>query len=129
MKFPKIIASGLIQKDNKFLLVKELLEDGKEYWIIPGGKVEFGESIVEGMLREIKEETNLDIEVTKFLDFKEAIVPDYNYHTVIFFYLAKPLHTNIKISDESIEAKFFTKEEMKALNLVSSAKWLFDKHF
>jgi len=124
---PSIVVSALIEKDNKFLLVKEILESGKEYWIIPGGKVEFGENLLDATRREIKEETNLDIEIKKFIFFQEAIVPQYNYHTIIFFYHAIPVNEKVILGDKEIEAKFFTKEEIKNLNLVDSARKFFER--
>ena len=124
---PSIVVSALIEKDNKFLLVKEVLESGKEYWIIPGGKVEFGENLLEAVKREIKEETNLDIEIKKFIDFQEAIVPQYNYHTIIFFYHAFPKNEKLILENKIIEANFFSKEEIKNLNLVDSARKFFER--
>ncbi len=119
---PKIIVAALIEKNNRFLLVKEILESGKEYWIIPGGGVEFGENLTDAIKREIKEETNLDIEIKNFAGFQEAIVPKYNYHTIIFFYRALPKNENLILENKILEAKFFSKEELKNLNLVNSSQ-------
>lgn len=126
---PKVIVSGLVEKDGKVLLVKEILESKLPYWIVPGGKVEFGESLVDAVKREIKEETNLDVEVVKLLDFKEHVNLKYDYHTVIFFFLVKPLNESIKLPGEILDAKFFAKEDIKSLDLVDSAKWILDKFF
>ena len=76
---PVLVVAVLVRRKNKFLLVKETLEDGKDYWIVPGGKVEFSETIEE------------DIE------------------------------------GKVIEAKWFTKSQALKLNLVFSAKWLFEE--
>lgn len=119
---PSIVVSALVEKDNRFLLVKEILESGQPYWIIPGGKVEFGENLIDAVKREIKEETNLDVEIKKFIDFQEAIHPKYDYHTVIFFYHAVPQNEDIILDKDIIEAKFFSREEIRSLNLVDSAK-------
>ncbi len=127
-KLPKIIASALVEKDGKFLMVKETLEDNKDYWIVPGGHVEFGEKIEDTVKREMKEETNLDIEIVKFLGFKEAIHTKHGYHTVIFFFLAKSLSDKLVLDKQLLDAKFFTKEELKDLDLVQSAKWLVENH-
>ena len=70
---PKIVVAAVIEKDGKYLLIKEKLSDGIEKWIVPGGKVEFGEKLEDAVKREIKEETNLDIEILEFLDFYEAV--------------------------------------------------------
>lgn len=56
--------TATIEKDGKFLLVKRSAEEenhpGK--WIFPGGKVERGEDALQGLIREIKEETGLEVE-------------------------------------------------------------------
>ncbi|MFA4998748.1 MAG: NUDIX domain-containing protein [Candidatus Paceibacterota bacterium] len=117
---PYIVVAALIEKDGKFLLEREVIESGKEYWLIPGGKVEYGETLTEALEREIKEETNLDIEVKEFIDFQEAIHVKYNYHTVIFFYRATTKSEKIILEDGILEAKFFTKEEIKSLNMPDS---------
>ncbi len=126
---PKVIVAGLVKKDGRVLLVKEILESKLPYWIVPGGKVEFGESLVDAVKREIKEETNLDVEVLRLLDFKEHVNLKYDYHTVIFFFLVKPLNESIKLPEEILDAKFFAKEEVKNLDLVDSAKWILSKYF
>jgi len=128
MERPKIIASALIEKDGKFLLVKEILEDSKEYWIIPGGKVEFGETLAEALKREIKEEIDVDIEVLKFIDFKESIHRETNYHTVIFFFLARLMNENLVLDEKIVDAKFFTLEQAKNLNLVDTARWILENY-
>ncbi|MCX6708454.1 MAG: NUDIX hydrolase [Candidatus Woesearchaeota archaeon] len=128
-RLPKVVVSGLVEKDGKVLLVKEILESKLPYWIVPGGKVEFGESLVDAVKRELKEETNLDVEVLRLLDFKEHIVMKYDYHTVVFFFLVKPLNESIKLPGEILDAKFFAKDELKSIDLVDSAKWILDKFF
>ena len=42
INYPKIIVSALVERDGRFLLIRETLESGQDYWIIPGGHVEFG---------------------------------------------------------------------------------------
>jgi ADP-ribose pyrophosphatase YjhB (NUDIX family) len=123
MKIPRVVSSVIIQKENKILLIKEVLESLKEYWIFPGGGVDFGETIIDAARREVKEEIGLDIEIKDFLGFKEAIYPKYDYHTVIFFFIAEPLNDKILKGGKILDVKYFTNEEIKNLNLVDSAKW------
>ncbi len=124
-KTPRLVVSALIKKGSKYLLIKEKLEDKQDYWIIPGGGVDFGESLEKALVREIKEELGLKVKIVKFLKFHQAIVPKYHYHTIIFFYLAKSLDDKIKLGESKIlAAKYFSKSEMKKLKLVGSAKWL-----
>jgi ADP-ribose pyrophosphatase YjhB (NUDIX family) len=117
---PYIVVAALVKRDNKFLLVKEVIEDGKEYWLVPGGKVEYGETLASALKREIKEETNLDIEIKKLAGFQEAIHTNHGYHTVIFFYHAQPKSKKITLEKNIVDAKFFSAKEIKKLNLPDS---------
>jgi ADP-ribose pyrophosphatase YjhB (NUDIX family) len=52
-------SGGLIVKDNKVLLVKITYGANKDYWMLPGGLVEEGETFEEAAIREVKEETGI----------------------------------------------------------------------
>jgi mutator protein MutT len=126
-KEPRIIVAAIIRNGNKLLLTKEVLESGRERWIFPGGGVNFGESLEEAVKREIKEELGMEIKVEKLLGFKEAIFPKVNYHTIIFFFLAKPLG-ELSIKEKKIlDARYFDFKEIENLDLVDSARWAFEK--
>jgi len=127
MKEPRVIAGIILRKDNKILLIKEILEDLKEHWIFPGGGVEFGETIEEAAKREAKEEIGLDVEIKELLGFKEIIRPHFDYHTVIFFFVAEPLNGKLTRIDKILDARYFTAHEIKNLNLVDSAKWAIEE--
>lgn len=124
---PKLVVGVLARYKNKFLLARETLEGGNDYWIVPGGKVEFGETIEDAARREIEEETGIKAKKLKFLVYKEAIASEYNYHTVIFFFETKTASMKLKrdIEGKVIESKWFTKAQALKLPLVFSAKWLF----
>jgi mutator protein MutT len=126
-KEPRIIVAAIIRNGNKLLLTKEVLESGRERWIFPGGGVNFGESLEEAVKREIKEELGMEIKVEKLLGFKEAIFPKVNYHTIIFFFLAKPLG-DLSIKEKKIlDARYFDFKEIEKLDLVDSARWAFER--
>ncbi len=61
-----IRVTGLLIEDNKILLVKQKISD-KRNWSLPGGKLEQGETIEQGIIREMKEETGLDVEIIRLL--------------------------------------------------------------
>ncbi len=75
----RLIAHGLIKINGKYLLIKRTKEKREkanllpDYWDIPGGMVELGELPREAVVRETKEEVNLDIEV------KDILHEDSNY--------------------------------------------------
>lgn len=55
---------ALIEKNGKFLVIEQEIK-GKKYIDLPGGKVDFGESPFDTLIREVKEEVFLDIEIIK----------------------------------------------------------------
>lgn len=125
---PTVVVGILVKNGNKFLLVREKVESGKEKWLIPGGKVEFGESLEDAAKREIFEETGIKASEVKFLCFKEAEFAQYNYHSVVFFYLTETdsWHLEDDIEGKVLEARWVTRDETKTMLLVESARWLFD---
>ena len=58
--------TGILVEDNQILLVQQKLSE-KRNWSLPGGKLERGETIEQGLIREMKEETGLDVEIVRML--------------------------------------------------------------
>jgi len=124
---PKVGSAVLVEHNGKFLLGERNKENAKGFWVIPGGGVRWGESIQEAGIREIKEETNLDIEIIRFIGHKEVLNLPEDYHTVVFFHLAKPKHTNMKVKEDLSKADFFTIDEIKKLKTVDNVEWVLRK--
>ena len=124
---PRLGSAVLVEKDGRFLLGKRNKANANGLWVIPGGGVRYGETIKEAAVREIKEETNLDIELVKAIGFKEIINLPGNYHTIVFFHLAKPKNSDLKASEDCSEAGFFTIDEIKKMDIVESVEWCLRK--
>ena len=62
---PKPTATLICLKNDEILFVKRAFDPGKGQWSLPGGFLELGETLEQGAIRELKEETNLDGEVIK----------------------------------------------------------------
>lgn len=58
--------TGILIENNEILLVKQKLSD-KRNWSLPGGRLERGETLSQGLIREMKEETGLDVELVRML--------------------------------------------------------------
>ena len=58
--------TGILIENNEILLVQQKLND-KRNWSLPGGRLERGETLSQGLIREMKEETGLDVEIIRML--------------------------------------------------------------
>jgi len=88
-KRPKVGVGIIILKDGKFLLGHRKKKDGGFHWSIPGGKIEYGESFRDTAIREVVEETGLEVEI---LDNKPLVVTNDIYsegHYVTLFLRAR----------------------------------------
>ena len=108
----KIVVGGIIEKDNKYLLIQEAKESVRGKWNIPAGKLEQNEYIIDGAKREIKEETGCNVLLTGILQIGNKFIND---DTMIsFIFLTKLLDENISYNkDEILDIKWFTYEEIK----------------
>ena len=96
-----LAAKSFVVKDNRLLVLKRRLNDVQKpgIWEIPGGRLTPGENPVEGLKREIKEETGIDIEVLHPFNLRHFTRDDGQVVTLIIF-LAKALTENIQLSNE-----------------------------
>lgn len=79
----------LVQNDEKVLLINRPDRLGFPGYLGPGGKVDFPESITEGAVREVYEETGLIAKDLIYKGLDEYVVPKINYRYMVFNYIAK----------------------------------------
>jgi ADP-ribose pyrophosphatase YjhB (NUDIX family) len=80
----------IVVEEGKILLVPHYQSDsGEVQWNVPGGKVEFGESIYAAVRREFYEETGLQTEITGLFDVSEVVLPEKPYHSIIIAFSGK----------------------------------------
>lgn len=119
---------GIIKNDaDEILIVKRHPKSrtDPEMWELPGGKVEKGEFFADALVREIKEETNLDVKVG---DFAEAIQNDYMHkRTVQLMMYLEDASGEVKISDEHTDWMWAGLEKIRILEISTSLKKLLEK--
>ena len=94
---PRVGVGGLIfDKKKGFLLLLRNRQPEVGYWSIPGGKIEFRESIEDALKREIKEELGVDVKVISLLGVTDHIIPKESVHWVSPYYLVKIISGRIK---------------------------------
>lgn len=75
----RIRVSGIIIEDNSILLIAHK-KDGQVYWLLPGGGLEFGESLEEALKREFHEELNIQIKLNSLAMVCDSIDPEGERH-------------------------------------------------
>ncbi len=107
-----MIGVGAVIEDGagRVLLVKHIRERGgfwRGKWICPGGKLEFGETIEEGIKREVMEETQLEIDLVTPLPPFDTIVEsngEASFHIIYIDYRARVTGGRLKVGDDVGEA-------------------------
>lgn len=103
------ITSGavIINYENKILLKK----DPKRGWELPGGMVENSESIMEAVIREVKEETGIDIEIKSFC----GVTQEVSSNLCNMWWLGAPIGGEFELNTESLEIGYFNFEDCLTL--------------
>lgn len=117
------MAVGAVIRDesDRVLLVKHRPERGGFWqgkWIFPGGKLELGERIEDGIRREVREETNLEIRLTSPLAPFDRIVQSdgqTELHVIYIDYLAEKSEGDLKPGSDVGEALWVTREDILSI--------------
>lgn len=104
-----------IVRDGQILLVKRRNEPGKGLWAVPGGKVEYGETLRDAAAREVKEETGLDVVVGPLIWSGESIST--HGHIVLIDFLGSVLGGELAASDDAEQALWVDVEKVHELPL------------
>jgi ADP-ribose pyrophosphatase YjhB (NUDIX family) len=87
---PLVGVGAVVVQEGRALLVRRGSEPLKGHWTLPGGMLELGETLVEGAVREVREETGLEVEPVELIEVLDRIHRDggrVRYHYVIADYL------------------------------------------
>ena len=112
---PIVGVGGVVVQDGRALIVKRAHEPRKGEWSLPGGIVELGETLVEAVRREIKEETGLEVEVgevVEVFDRVHRLDGRIQYHFVIVDYLCRPTGGTLCAADDAEDAAWVTSDEI-----------------
>ena len=131
-KQPIIGVGAIIIKDGKILLEKRKNEPGRGKWSIPGGLVELGESVEQTVIREVREETGLEVEKPEHIDVVDNVIRDENgeikYHFVIIDYFVKLKGGTLEARSDAEELRWVTFDEVEKYDLTITFRAFFQRN-
>ena len=117
-KIPSLTTDIFIFDDEfNFILIKRKNDPYKDYWALPGGFVEYGESVETAAIREAKEETSIDVELKDLVNVYSKPDRDPRGHTVTIVFTAKGDFSDRKADDDASDIGIFSLEKLDEINI------------
>jgi ADP-ribose pyrophosphatase YjhB (NUDIX family) len=120
---PVCAVGGIVLDKGALLLVRRDREPARGRWSLPGGKVEAGESLREAVVREVREEAGIDVDVDGLIGTAEWIVRNDDgeiaYHYVILDYVCTARSTALKAGDDVSDARWVPVGELADMTLTA----------
>jgi 8-oxo-dGTP diphosphatase len=139
---PLVGVGGVVVDNMRALLIRRAGPPLQGQWSIPGGMLELGETLEQGVARELAEETGLDVKVTELLEVFERIFPappntdgtpgDVSrpqYHFVILDYLCELRGGTLCAASDALEFTWAREEELTKFDLTVAATRVLRKAF
>jgi len=123
-KQPLVGVGGVVIHRNRVLLIRRGGEPLKGEWSIPGGLIEVGEELADGVRRELKEETGLEVEPLAIIETFDRIFREgrrVRYHFVIVDYICRLKRGRLRPASDVVEARWVRREDLGLYNLTDKA--------
>jgi 8-oxo-dGTP diphosphatase len=111
---PLVGVGAVIVHEGRVLLVRRGREPLKGHWSLPGGLLELGEALTDGVVREVREETGLIVEPLELVELLDRIHLEdkrVRYHYVIADYLCRVTDGELKAASDADEARWVERSE------------------
>ena len=128
---PIVGLGAVVISPQGVLLIKRGKPPRMGAWSLPGGAQNLGETVNEGIIREVKEETGLDVKILEIIDVVDSISLDLDgrakYHYTLVDAFAVLTGGTLKAGSDAIEARWFSTTEIVGLNLWSETNRIIKK--
>jgi ADP-ribose pyrophosphatase YjhB (NUDIX family) len=130
---PVLGVGALIFNRDKILLVERGNDPLKGYWSLPGGVLEIGETLEEGIVREVREETGLEVQPLKVLEIFERIIRDAQgapeYHYVLIDYICRVTGGSLRAADDASRAAWVPRRLLSTYAITTGTLPVIEKGF
>ena len=113
----ELAVGAVVLHHDHVLLVRRSTPPEAGRWSFPGGRVEPGERMADAAAREVREETGLDVEIDRLLDWVERIGPDHHF-VIVDFAATVPERQEPTPGDDAADARWVNLDEISSLALV-----------
>lgn len=104
MRGPVLAVGAVVVDGSRVVLIQRAHDPGKGSWSLPGGRVVPGERLVDALVREIREETSLDVAVERLVEVVEILGE--RHHYVVLDYRARVLSGELRAGDDAADARW-----------------------
>jgi 8-oxo-dGTP diphosphatase len=111
---PMLAVGAVVVEAGRVLLVRRGTEPLKGEWSLPGGALEVGESLADGLTREVREETGLEVEPVELIELLDRIHRKdgrVRYHYVIADYLCRVVGGDLRAASDADEVRWVERAE------------------
>jgi 8-oxo-dGTP diphosphatase len=112
---PVPAVSVVCLRGDSVLLIRRGTPPRLGEWSLPGGRIEPGERAVDAALRELREETGVEAEITGLIDVVDGLFPEAGRHYVLIDYAARWVSGEPVAGDDALEARFVALDEIESL--------------
>jgi ADP-ribose pyrophosphatase YjhB (NUDIX family) len=112
---PQLSVSGAIFREDKVLLVRRARSPAKGLYSLPGGRVEFGESLHAALHREVDEETGLKIAIVGLAGWREVLPTTSGGHYLIMSFAARWAAKEVVLNDEHDDFRWLSPDGLNGL--------------
>ncbi len=125
------VVACIVDEQERILLTRRCVAPFCGQWVMPGGKIDHGESILAALHREVREEVGLEVRVEGLIDvFEHVRVGDEEDHFVILYYRATPLGGTLRPNGgECTEAVWMPPERLPDLDLPPGTRHILSRLF
>jgi ADP-ribose pyrophosphatase YjhB (NUDIX family) len=123
---PQLAVSAAIFRDGKILLARRAKSPANGFYSLPGGRVEFGESLATALHREVDEETGLKIEIVGLAGWREVLPGTSGGHYLIMSFAARWIGLEPRLNFEHDDFKWIAPDRIGELKVTGGLQEVID---